>query len=86
MRAAASLLRGAVPALCFTILVLVAHAAFAQGRPAVIVDPGKRQVFKAAVQRFADHSKLKAGDRPCPPYIRRQVEPPSNPETSQPDG
>ena len=63
MRAAASLLRGSVPALCFTILVLVAHAAFAQGRPAVIVDPGKRQVFKAAVQRFADLSKLKADGR-----------------------
>jgi TolB protein len=63
MRATATSLRFSAPALCCAALVLVAHAAFAQGRPAVIVDPGKRQVFKAAVQRFADSSKVKADER-----------------------
>jgi len=63
MRSFASRLRGAAPALCFAILVFFAHTAFAQGRPAVIVDPGKRQVFKAAVQRFSDLSKLPTDER-----------------------
>jgi len=63
MRATVLSLRFSAPALCFAVLVLVAHTAFAQGRPAVIVDPGKRQVFKAAVQRFADSSPLKLDER-----------------------
>jgi TolB protein len=63
MRATADPPRRFAPALCFAVLVLVAHTAWAQGRPAVIVDPGKRQVFKAAIQRFADLSKLKADGR-----------------------
>jgi len=42
---------GALVAACLAPL-----AAAAQGRPAVVVTPGERQTFKAAVQRFADES------------------------------
>src|SRR3990172_7848481 len=37
-------------------LLGVAATAFAQSRPTVIVDPGQRQVYDVAVQRFADGS------------------------------
>jgi TolB protein len=64
MRAARRFDRFALP-LGLALLLLAAQAAFAQGRPAVIVDPSKstRAAFKAAVQRFDDLSKLKVDGR-----------------------
>ncbi|HZO09993.1 MAG TPA: Tol-Pal system beta propeller repeat protein TolB [Myxococcota bacterium] len=42
-------------------LLLCAGAAAAQERPAVVVNPGGKQTYRAALQRFADHSPRPAG-------------------------
>jgi TolB protein len=42
---------------------LLGAPAAAEQRPAVVVTPGKSQIFKAAVQRFADSSGFSSGER-----------------------
>src|SRR5262249_55003988 len=41
--------------------LLLAAAAAAQERPTIVVTPGSKQTYRAAVQRFADHSPRPAG-------------------------